>query len=122
MRTVLTLSAIFLIATLVLYLSARANRRFRPARVFVSALRGQSEAEVVQVTKYLRAACPDAVLVNLEPRADYSLIAKWNPNQGPLAGWLVVLSRKGEDTFLKQGRSDAMQVFREGCTAIRDDS
>ena len=122
-KSVLMLSGLFLAATIVLYFSGRAPRH---TRVFVASGMNQSEAEIAEITKYFRAACPDAILVNLEPRADYSVIARWygvpSDKETSWRGWAVFLTRKGsEQISFKQGSADAMETFRQTCAAIRDD-
>lgn len=111
----LILAGIFLAATVGLYLSGASHHQ-RQTRVFVTKSQTQSEAEISQLSSYFQAACPELVTVNLESQADYSVVAVWG-----LQGWTVVLSRKGEDIFLKEGSTDAMETFRHTCTAIRGD-
>jgi hypothetical protein len=114
---VLTLAAIFVAATILLYLSGP-RRRLRQTRVYAAQVPNQPEAELAQVTKYLQEACPDMVLIKDKGRADYTVDALWRGTS-----WFVLAGR--EDLpwmFYKQDSPDAMETFRQGCAAIRDDA
>jgi hypothetical protein len=115
---VLTLAALFVAATILLYLSGP-HRQLRQTRVYVGAMiPSQSDAEIAQATKYLRDACPDIILIKDQQRADYRLNAFWNGTS-----WFVLVGREALPwMFYKQDSPDAMDTFRRGCTAIRDDA
>jgi hypothetical protein len=113
---VLTLAAIFVTATIFLYLSGP-HRQLRRTRVYAAKVPNQPEAELAQVTQYLREACPDMVLMKEEGWADYTILASW---YGPPA-WNVFVSGKGRMIYWK-GNRDAMEAFRQACAAIRDDA
>lgn len=116
-RHVFLLAALFLTATLVLYL-LRLDHQSRPTRILLVKARNQSDAEIAALTGYLRAACPNAELVSREQLADYSVVAVWNGT-----GWTVILNRshKGENVFFKGGVTDAIATFRQACAAMRSD-
>jgi len=113
---VLTLAAIFVAATILVYLSGP-HRQVRQTRVFVVKIPSKPEAELAQVTEYFREACPDMVLINEEGRADYTMLASW---YGP-PQWNVFVGGKGRTIYWK-GNRDAMEAFRQACAAIRDDA
>lgn len=114
----LTLAVLFIAATAVAYFSG--SRRFsRQPRVFVAPTLNRPDAEVAQITRYFEAACPDALIIQLQARADYTVAARWFNTHG---GWAVALDRKGESIYYKQFGSDAIEAFRQTCAAIRDDA
>lgn len=113
---VLTLAAILVAATVVLYLSGP-HRQLRQTRVFVAKIPTKPEAELAQVTKYFREACPDMVLIKEEGRADYTIGASWYG----APEWNVFVEGKGRMIYWK-GNRDAMEAFRQACAAIRDDA
>jgi hypothetical protein len=116
LNRVLTLAAIFVAATALLYLSG-ARRQSRQTRVFIAELLNQPEAELAQAAKYLREACPDMIVIRDQERADYRLNALWRGGH-----WTVFVHRKDLPfLFVKQDSSDVMETFRQACNAIRED-
>ena len=75
-KSVLLLAALFLTATVVLYLSGFGHHH-RRTRVFVTGSLKQSEAEVSKLSSYLQAACPQLVRINLGWHADYTISGEW---------------------------------------------
>lgn len=116
LNRVLTLAAIFVAATILLYLSGT-HRQLRQPRVFVLKIPNKPEAEFAQVTRFFREACPDMVLINEEGRADYTIGASWYG----APEWNVLVSGKSNAIYWK-GNRDAMEAFRQACAAIRDDA
>ena len=58
------------------------------------------------------------ILIKDERRADYTVIARWLGT-----AWVLLVSRKDLPwMFFKQDSPDAIETFRQGCTAIRDDA
>lgn len=115
----LILAAIFLAATLVLYISG-AHRQSRQIKVFVEQIPKQPEAQVTEATKYLREACPDIAVTRDEHRADFGISAFWRGT-----AWVVVLKSRSEAwplLFFKQDSPDALETFRQGCVVIRDNA
>jgi hypothetical protein len=116
MNRVLTLAAILVAATALLYL-AGPHRQLRQTRVFVAEIRNQPEAELAQATKYLREACRDIILIKDQRRAEYRLRALWGGDR-----WVVFVEQKDLNLIFHGEGPDAMETFRQGCTAIRDDA
>ena len=73
----LTLAAIVVTATTLVYLSGFPHRRSRQTRVFITKIPNQTDAQAALATKYSREACPDMILIKDERRADYTVIARW---------------------------------------------
>lgn len=117
LNRVLTLAAIFVAATIVLYLSGP-HRQLRQTRVFVAKIQNDPETEFAQETKYFREACPDMVLIKAKGWADYTILASW---YGRPPEWGVFVDGKGRTIYATANR-DAMAAFRQACAAIRDDA
>jgi hypothetical protein len=114
---VLTLAAIFVAATALVYLSVP-HRQLRQIRVFVMDVPNQPDAEVAEVRRYFQTACPDMVLIKDKLRTDYTLGARWAGSK-----WGVLVNRKDQTLILFEAHSpDAIDTFRYTCKVIRDDS
>jgi hypothetical protein len=121
---VLILAVILGGAMLFVYFSSPRHNSRQP-RVYMAKIPNQPDAEAAQATKYLREACSDIVLVKDQRRADYRLTALWagTPAEGSLGGWVVIVSRNDLPlVFHREGSPDAIETFRQTCTAIRDDA
>jgi hypothetical protein len=115
---VLTLAAIFVVATVLAYVFGFNQRQSRQPRIFVATIPTGSNVDVAEVTKYLQTACPDMVVIKDEPRADYKLAAVWAGGK-----WRVLVDRKDQTLILFEDHSpDAIETFRHSCQVIRDDS
>jgi hypothetical protein len=113
-----TLAAIFLAATVLLYFSGP-HRQLRQTRIFVVDIPNRPDAERAEVRGYFQTACPDMLLIKDQQRADYTLIASWAKG----SKWGVFLRRKDQTViFLGEQSPDAIETFRQTCKAIRDDA
>jgi hypothetical protein len=76
------------------------------------------EEEVAHATKYFREACPDIAVTRDYRRADYTVGAVWAEK------WIVIVDREGFSGyfFLKADSQDAVDTFRQSCSAIREDA
>jgi hypothetical protein len=114
---VLTLAAIFVAATIVLYIS---GGHWQPGqtRVFLLTLPNEPEAQVAQKTQYLRQACPDMIVIKDQDRADYIIVPIWRDKT-----WAVEVERRDVPwLFYKHDSPDAIETFRQSCAAIRADA
>ena len=115
---VLTLAAISVSIAALLYLSGHAHPELRKPRAFVAGIPNQPEAEVGLATKYFQEACPNIIVIKDQQRSDYRINALWRGGH-----WIVLVHRKDFPLlFTKQDSADAMETFRQSCTAIWEDA
>lgn len=115
LRWMAVLAGISLAGTFVL---SHINSQSRRVRVHIATSRNQPEAEASKVLGFFHSACPDAIVIKDESRADYAVAALWVGGE-----WRVVVD--GRDVpliFHSEGSPDAIQTFRQTCAAIRDDA
>src|SRR5580700_1387316 len=118
MNRVLTLAAILVAATALVYLSV-SHRQLRQTRIFLMDIPNRPDVERAEVRGYFQTACPDMVLIKDRQRSDYTLGASWAKTNK----WGVLVNRKDQTLILFEAHSpDAIDTFRYTCKVIRDDS